>query len=228
MSIAADANSLTPGAIVELFELDLSRYAGQVVRFHAGINGLGNDVVWQGNTYVRFPIQATGFSWTGQGTLPRPKIAIGNPTGLVSALCKQYGDMVGCTLTRRRTLLQYLDAANFAAGNAAADPNEHFPDEVFRVNQKVSETRESVTFELAVSFDAQGVKLPRRQFVQNSCPWQYRGDGCAYAGSAYFDANDSAVLDAAQDVCGKRLGSCEARGNQQNYGGFPGVGVYRR
>lgn len=228
MTVSADLLATQPTAMVELFVLDLSAYGQPALRFHAGTNELGADVVWQGNTYQRFPIQASEFAITGQGTLPRPKIAVANVTGLISALCKQYNDLVGCTFTRKRTLLRYLDAANFSAGNPNADPAEELPDQVFRVNQKMSETREQVVFELAVAFDAQGVKLPRRQFIQNACPWRYRGDGCGYTGTAYFDSNDAAVGAAAQDVCGKRLSSCEARSNQRNYGGFPGVGVYRR
>lgn len=230
MTIAQDANTLTPGTIVELFEIDLSRYSAPSLRFHNGVNELGSDVVWQGNTYVRFPIETAEFAASGQGTLPRPKLAVANPTGMISALCKLYGDLVGCQLTRRRTLLHYLDAVNFAEGNPSADPTEHFPDEVFRINQKLSETREQVSFELAAAWDAEGKKLPGRQFIQNACPapWVYRGEGCAYAGAACFDANDNPVASLSEDVCGRRLSSCEARGNQQNFGGFASVGVYRR
>lgn len=229
MSTLTDLLSLTPSALVELFELDLSRYSQPAVRFHAGTNELSGDVVWQGLTYQRFPVQGSGFALSGQGTLPRPVLAIANVTGLISALCKSSSDLVGCKVTRRRTLVQYLDAANFAGGNPSADPGEGLPDDIYTINCKTSETPEQVTFELAAAFDVQGVQLPRRQFVQNSCPWLYRGDGCGYAGTAYFDANDQPVGSAAQDVCSKRLSGCAARfSGAKPFGGFPGVGVYRR
>jgi lambda family phage minor tail protein L len=227
MTIAIDLQTLEPGAVVELFALDLSSYSQPPLYFHQGVNALAGDVVWQGITYLRFPIQATGFAMSGQGTLPRPALAVANVTGLISSLCAAYGDLVGCTVTRKRTLVRYLDAVNFSGGNPSADPTQSMPDDIYRINQKTSETPEQVVFELAAAWDAIGVQIPRRQFVANACPWRYRGEGCAYAGTAYFDRNNAPVADPALDVCSKRLSSCEARANQRHYGGFPGVGVYR-
>jgi lambda family phage minor tail protein L len=52
---------------------------------------------------------------------------------------------------------------------------------------------------------------------------------CSYTGTTYFDANDTPVATAGQDVCGKRLSSCQARFGTQPlpFGGFPGVGLTR-
>ena len=87
-----------------------------------------------------------------------------------------------------------------------------------------------VEFELAASFDLEGVTLPRRQIVQNVCPWRYRGSECGYTGTAYLDANDQAVASSSLDVCGKRLSSCKARFGQNAelpFGGFPAAGLIR-
>ena len=89
---------------------------------------------------------------------------------------------------------------------------------------------EVVEFELAVAFDVQGVQLPRRQIIRNSCPWKYRGDGCGYAGGPVADANDNPTTDAARDVCGKRLTSCKMRfgvAGWPPFGAFPGSSAYR-
>ena len=81
--------SINPSAIIELFTLQLSTAlhgANTIYRFHAGSNLNANgQIVWDGNAYLRFPIQATGFAFQ-KGQLPRPKIAISNATGLVSAI----------------------------------------------------------------------------------------------------------------------------------------------
>jgi lambda family phage minor tail protein L len=229
MSIRTDIHELSPGAVIEVFVLDLARFNAPTVYFHAGTNELGGDVVWQGITYTRFPIAATGFEWKAQGTLPRPHLTASNVTGIISAMCRLYGDMVGAPVTRKRTLTRYLDAANFAEGNPSADPNEHFPDDLFFINQKASESADIVDFELAVAFDVEGVLLPRRQVITNSCPWKYRGDGCGYAGGPVADISDNPTSDPAQDQCGKRLKSCRYRypAGTMPYGGFPGAGQYR-
>lgn len=93
--------------------------------------------------------------------------------------------------------------------NQSADPNQHFPDDVWYVERKVSENRYVVEWELSSAFDLQGVVLPARQVVQNSCAWQYRGPECGYTGG-YFDKNDQ-PCGPEQDTCPKRLESCEVR-----------------
>lgn len=113
--IRTDIQKLEPGAIVELFEVDLTPFGGEVLRFHAGTNALRQNVVWQGNTYTAFPIQASGFEFNGQGQAPRPKLLVANVIGSITALVLQYDDIVGAKVTRIRTLAKYLDAVNYPA-----------------------------------------------------------------------------------------------------------------
>jgi len=176
-------------------------------------------------------VQASGFEFSGGGTLPQPKIQVANVTGLIGALCRELDDLVGAKLTRKRTFVKYLDAVNFSGGvNPTADPNAAFPDDVWFINRKSVETREVVEFELSAAFDVQGVKLPRRQIIANICPWQYRSAECGYAGGAVADVNDTATGVLANDVCGKRLASCRLRFGAfapLPFGGFPGAGLIR-
>ena len=230
MPIKGDIQGLTLDTVIMLFEVDMTRFNQPVLRFHAGTNRVKSDVVWRGNTYTRYPVNATGFEFKASGTLPRPHLAVANITGVISAMCREYSDLVGVPVTRKRTLARYLDAVNYPNGNPLANPDEAFPDDVFFVNQKVRESADVVEFELAVAFDVQGVQLPRRQVITNSCPFRYRGDGCGYAGPPVANANDQPTSDPAQDVCGKRLASCRLRYPQPQwmpFGGFPGVSQYR-
>ena len=64
---------------------------------------------------------------------------------------------------------------------------------------------------MAAAFDLAGVRVPKRQCLANVCQWKYRSAECSYTDAAYFDKNDNPVSSAAQDVCGKRLSSCEVR-----------------
>jgi lambda family phage minor tail protein L len=230
-TITSEIQKLAPSAIIELFVLDATSFGGDVYRFHAGTNGLAQRVVWQGNTYEPFPVQVTGFEFNGSGQLPRPKMVVSNVTGLITAMVLLYQDMLGAKLIRKRTMAKYLDAVNFDGGvNPTADPTAEFQDDVYFIDRKSAETREVVEFELAAAFDVNGVKLPRRQIVQNVCPWKYRGAECGYTGTIYFNANDQQVATAALDVCGKRLSSCQARFGQYAelpFGGFPAAGLIR-
>lgn len=229
--IESDVQKLAPGAIVDLFELDATALGGSVIRWHNGVNQLGNDVVWQGNTYTRLPVEAQGFARTGQGTMPRPTMRVANVTGLIGALARELRDLAGAKVTRRRTFVKYLDAVNFPGGvNPQADPNVGFPNEVWFVDRKAAENGIFLEFELSAAFDVQGVKLPRRQCIQNVCTWLYRSAECGYAGGPVADKTDAPTSNPALDQCGKRLASCKLRFGQFEplpIGSFPGVGLVR-
>jgi lambda family phage minor tail protein L len=113
-SITSELQKLEPSAIIEMFVMDASSFGGDVLRFHAGTNGVNSNIVWQGNTYTAFPIQASGFDYSGNGQLPRPKLQVANLTGAISLLVLTYDDLLGAKITRKRTLAKYLDSANFA------------------------------------------------------------------------------------------------------------------
>ena len=179
-AVFSDLQSINPSAIIELFTLQLSNSlhgANTIYRFHAGssLNANGQ-IVWDGNAYLRFPIQATGFAFQ-KGQLPRPKITISNAKGLISAILLTVNetttgnDLTGATVTRIRTLAKFLDAVNFANGqNATADPNAEFPQEIYAIDRKVTETREIVEFELAAPTDLAGIRIPGRQATRSLFP----------------------------------------------------------
>jgi lambda family phage minor tail protein L len=122
-----------------------------------------------------------------------------------------------------------LDAVNFVGGtNPSANPSAKFDDDIYYIEQKKNESIEYVEFEMVSGAALDGVKLPRRQIIQNSCPFAYRGADCGYTGTNYFDRNDNPVTDSTKDVCGKKLNSCEVRfgaGSELPYGGFPAAGL---
>jgi lambda family phage minor tail protein L len=104
------------------------------------------------------------------GQVPRPKLKVANVTGSITALILlPTRTWWGLGSTRKRTLLKYLDAVNFGIGtNPTADPTAEFADDVYFIDRKsLSRPRDVVEFELAASFDLEGVSLPRRQIVQN-------------------------------------------------------------
>ena len=231
MGIRADIQSLSPSALIELFELDMSvTTSGGKLYFHAGTNGLSQPIVWQGVSYEPWPIKASGFDKSGQGTLPRPKIQVSNYDGVISAELQANDDLIGCKIIRKMTLARFLDAVNFPDGNPTADPSQHFADEMWFVEQKTLETHQYGEFELSSVLDLMGVQLPYRQIIKNSCPWKYRGTECGYTGP-YFDKNNQQTSLAGADYCTKRYDACNARRNYFangviHFGGFIGATRY--
>lgn len=232
-SITSEIQKLDPSGVVELFVLDATAFGGEedIYYFHAGTNGLKANITWQAQEYTAYPIEATGFDYITGEQIPRPRLRVSNVSGIITALVLLYDDLIGAKLTRKRTMVKYLDAVNFPGGtNPDADDTAEFPDDVYYIDQKVNENMSIVEFELAASFDVQGVKLPKRQIVQNVCPWVYRSSECGYTGTDYYDKDDNVVATAGQDVCGKRLSSCKIRFGENNelpFGGFPAAGLIK-
>lgn len=231
MTIAGDIQKLNLGAVVEMYALDLTPMGGSLLRFHPGVNFNNSNLVWQGNTYTRYPVQAEGFEFSSKGQLPRPTLRVSNVGSALTAYIALYGDLVGAPLTRKRTFVKYLDAVNFVGSvNATADPTAYFPDDVYYIDRKANENKNFIEFELASVLDLAGVKLPRRQIIQNICPWLYRGSECGYAGGAVAKADDTPTATLGEDVCGKRLPSCKLRFGstaELPFGGFPAAGLTR-
>ena len=178
--IFSSLQDINPSAIIELFTLQLSTAlhgANTIYRFHAGSNLNANGkIVWAGNEYLRFPVQASGFAFQ-KGQLPRPKLIISNATGLISSILLSVNetttgnDLTGATVTRIRTLAKFIDAVNFADGtNATADNTAEFPQEIYSIDRKATETREIVEFELAAPTDLAGVRIPGRQATRSIFP----------------------------------------------------------
>ena len=117
--------STSPGSVIELFSIQLNTAlhgSNTLYRFHNGANLNANgEVVWAGNSYLRFPIECSGFEFGSTGTLPRPKISISNIFGTITAIMQDVNettvgnDLNGAKFTRIRTLARYLDAVNFSS-----------------------------------------------------------------------------------------------------------------
>ena len=223
-----ELQSLSPTSFLELFVLDMSNTSsGGMLYFHAGTNGLRAPVVWQGAVYEPWPIEATGFDATTSGALPRPKLKVANTNGLFSAEVSANDDLLGCKLTRKRTFARFLDGANFIGGNPEADSGQHAEDDVWYINQKLTENRYVLEFELSSAFDLMGVELPGRQVLKSACSWRYRGPECGWSGP-YFDRFDNPTIIATDDVCSKSINGCKCRygRNTLPFGGYPGATRY--
>jgi lambda family phage minor tail protein L len=242
VEVREELAQLNPSSIIELYEVtSCTRIHGvcEVYRFHAGVNAkqVTGHVVWAGNTYYAWPVEAEGFDYTGNGAMPRPKVRIANVDAAITTVLldiSQFAysaDLAGARVVRIRTLARFLDAVNFDGDInpfGTPDPEASLPEEVYFVDRKSAETNELVEFELVSVLDLAGVRAPKRQTINNICQWRYRSSECGYIGTTYFDENDNPTSEAG-DVCGKRLSSCEKRFGTNAilpFGSFPGIGQY--
>ena len=251
---------IAPGALIELFQLELNvpqHGVAETYYFHAGTSLSNNeDLIWAGQSYMALPIEVEGFEYSGQGTLPRPRMRVSNIMGTITALILTLPEgLEGAKFTRIRTLARFIDSANFPAGVdylltedsfalmyedstfiyqevgnpfGTPDPTAEFPREIYFVDRKSAENRDVVEFELASAFDMAGIRAPKRQCITR-CQWVYRSNECSYTGTNYFNVSDVAVGNANEDICGKRVDSCKARFGQSAelpFGGYPGIGTY--
>ena len=183
----SELQSINPSSLIELFTLELFNNlhgSNDVLRFHSGTKmNTNTDIVWQGNTYQKFPAEASGFEFTSKGQIPRPIFKLANLVGLTKdgqvltvsdlmVLVNQtttQNDLIGSKFTRIRTLASSLDAVNFEGNsNPFGTPNsDELPQEIFFIDRKVQENRNFVEFELVSEIDLQGKKIPARQVLRS-------------------------------------------------------------
>jgi lambda family phage minor tail protein L len=222
MTLEADLQQGWHDAIVEMFDLDLEPITGDVNDKFYFTNQLKPDsskIQWKGNVYEPLPIISSGYEKNTTGQIAQPSLTVANVMGTFTQVIDSLDDLVGAKVTRRRTLGKYLD------GEATADPTQEFPIDIFFVERKSAENALSITWQLASIFDLEGLMLPRRVITQNYCQWKYRSSECGYTGGAVAKADDSPTNNISEDVCGKRVSSCQLRFANVSlpFGGFPGA-----
>ena len=173
--VFSEVQKINPSAIIELFTLQLDNSlhgATTIYRFHSGSNLNANgEIVWAGNSYLRFPITAEGFAYQ-RGQIPRPKLVVSNALGTISAILLTVNattagnDLTGAKFTRIRTMARFLDAVNFPGNSnplGTPDPTAEFKRQIYTIDRKAAENRNVVEFELAGAIDMAGVRAPKRQ-----------------------------------------------------------------
>jgi lambda family phage minor tail protein L len=216
-AIKEDIQSPTPGKIVTLYALDATDQGAASVYYFTQntVSGISS-VVLGGITYTPLDCEIDGMEFSGQGSLPQPKIRISNVSKTLAAEIIAYNDLLGAKLTRIRTFEKYLD------GQPEADPTAIFSNDVYVVERKSIHNKYIIEWELAAYMDFTGTRIPKRQIIKDACTHVYRiwditisgfdydNATCPYTGTDYFDVT-GAVVSGAQDKCGKKLSDCILR-----------------
>src|SRR5471030_2707244 len=156
------------GAMLDLFEVDLQSFGGDVIRFHAGTNGYYGNVIWKGAVYSAYPIAVEGFETKSEGTYSRQVMKVANITGLVTGINSDFDDALGAVVTRRQVPVYHLDAVNFPGGNLNADPTMEAVSR-YVIEEMAEETFETVTYNLATPVDCDNSIIPARTILADVC-----------------------------------------------------------
>ncbi len=116
---------------------------------------------------------------------------------------RDFDDLNGAKVTRVKTFSRHLDPKTWYAhlpypdnlsnpsnilfsadhptpSNYDPDPNAIISQDVFFIDRKSQEDKNSLVFELSTLLDLHEVKIPSRVVIERTCNWQYRGEGCCY------------------------------------------------
>jgi lambda family phage minor tail protein L len=216
-ALTEEGQKLAVDALVTLFQLDATALGDEAVRYFTSSAWSTDAIMFDGNTYTPIDVEATGFEWSGQGAPPQPKLRIANTNPVISALVRDFDDLVGAEVTRIRTFWQFLDAGD------TPDPTMTFPLDLFRIERKVAHNKVFVEFELAAQYDQEGQFLPGRPILKHTCTHIYRRwdpdaeefdtsqATCPYVGETFFTEADVMTADPAADRCSKSLTGCALR-----------------
>ena len=149
----AELQLLSNKSIIELYSITLvSALHGStdVTRFHSGVGMKSNaNIIWQSNTYTKFPVIAEGFEYVGRGTLPRPTLTVSNVLGTITAL---------------------MATANATNPFGTPSSTTELPQEIYFIDKKIVENRDVVQFECVSALDLENIRAPKRQVTRKDFP----------------------------------------------------------
>lgn len=237
VAIREESQLAAPGALVELFTLDLTPIGvNSIYRWSNSIidGGTGPNLVYGGVTYIYRDIRVVDIEVTGNSQ-PAPRLSMGNIGNIIGALATQNGDLVGAMLTRVVTYRHHLD------DGTDPQPNENYGAEKFEIKQKTSQNKRKLEFELGPLQDITDVQLPRRVCMAKVCFFRYRTFNattssfdyskatCPFTGATngglMYKPDGTVTAVSSEDLCGKDPRGCSLRFPNQTlpYGGYPGM-----
>jgi lambda family phage minor tail protein L len=196
--VASSLLDLQPTAILELFRVfpDKINKPTLFLGFHGG-SVYEKSIVWQGVEYLPLAIETEGFDILADGKLARPKIRVANKNNIITNFLQNNNDFKNAKIIRKRVSVKFIDDVNFEGGNpfGSADSKAELTDETWLMGRKTQESKIFVEFELNSPLDLESFSVNNRNVVSKFCYWQYRGEGCRYAGIPIERADGEPFLD---------------------------------
>lgn len=235
--------SLYPGEILTLVEIDGTKFGAPIYRFHgenvqytpeeimkAVESGTlpPKEIIFQGEAYGARPFGITGISFTSDGKAGKPELTLSNIDSQVSALIRAYNGMMQAKVTIWITSKEMIQ-------NDGSVKDGAYRKLVYYVERPSYCNKSIARFELTSPYDMDGIMIPPR-ITQSVCYWAQRGwyrsgKGCSYNGSRMFDKDNNPVTDPSLDQCAGTCTACKLRfGEDQelDFGGCATASLLRR
>jgi lambda family phage minor tail protein L len=163
MPITTEAANLEiTSPYVELFTIDITNLGvNQVWYFTPNVGAGGSAIIWKGKTYTPFPIAMGGTTANGDGSQSKPQVTVSMVVPTLLPYIVALGDLIGGKLTRYRTFAKFLD------NGSNPDSTAYFPFDYFIIDQKLSHTKDAITWSMSSPIDRFGMRLPRRQVLKD-------------------------------------------------------------
>lgn len=157
------------------------------------------DVVFDGVTYLKFPITHDQISENTTAEIDQVKIRVSNVSREIQQYLESY-DLRGKKVSIKQVF-----------ANLLADTTCYLEDIYYL--DSYSADASAAEFVCTSKFDVMQLQLPARKFWRNYCQWKFKGTECAYAGG--------------ETSCNKTFARCEELNNKARFGGFPSIPSHR-
>ena len=224
MTLLREIQKLNTDNFVELIEIFVDDHT--TLRFSASSDTYIDDSVnppqekhrnvkFDGKEFIPLPFEFTKVRKRTTGSLPRPIINMSNIGNVIGVIADS---LLGHTLRRICTFEKFLDGKS-----TESNPNAHFPIERYRINSIANRDYQIIAFELTSFLDREGLNMPARTVVRNSCShtyrkyedrsfsFNYKNVTCPYRGTKYFDKLNFQVTSPEDDDCSRTLNGCRQR-----------------
>lgn len=174
-----------------LIMLDMTLPNGSVIRIVRNTE----DVVYQGNTYSKFPFEIEPTTQSSKGEIPTVSLRVGNVTRILQAYLEDMNGLVGSTVKITVVNAAYL-SENYAELEMTFDVKATGSDAYW------------VTFTLGSPNPLKN-RFPLYRYIAAHCNWQFKSRECNYSGSS--------------ETCKRTLDYCRILNNSKRFGGYMGL-----
>lgn len=188
-----------------LFLVEKNKQANSPVHFYdiyytdsdvVRLTDCGSDLVFEGNTYLKFPIKHQDVSESVNGEVPKVKLLVGNADRIMQYYLELYDGLRGKRVDIITTFRPLITDDAFVIRD------------VFYVDTP-KDSEEVVEFTLLPEFDMMSIQIPCRIYDRYHCGWDFKDSDCKYSGTEL--------------ECDFSLERCEELLNSVNFGAFPSI-----
>ena len=159
---------------------------------------INHTVEWDGKEWLPCEFQLGDVEETKEGEIPEINLTVCDIYKFLTPIVEKYSGGIGSTVIVRIVHSDHLDVS---------EPEFELKCEVLKVGL---DSKGFVNFSLGDA-NLTNYRSPPEMFLKNHCRYkEFKGPYCGYNGS--------------ESECDRTYTRCKELGNQQRFGGFPGVG----